>query len=272
MTETPPRSPLQVPDSWDAVADGYAEHLRSWTAYADEAVRLAGLQPSDQVLDVGCGPGNLAFTAAASTRKVTAVDFSPGMIEALEKRKQREGVENIEARVMDAQTLDLPDASFDAAFSLFAFMFFPDRKKAFAEIKRVLKPGARLVIATWAPIDRRPVMKLGFDALAEALPDMPKPTKGDLQSIEECEGEFGEAGFVEVSSRALTDSVHVESAEHYLDLMVRTAAPFAVMRKRIGEEAWQGVMQRLKDALARRLPATGADLSAEALLTVGTAP
>src|SRR5687768_126905 len=114
MTTPPSRSPLQSPDSWDSVADGYAEQLKSWTAYANEAVRLAGLQPSNHVLDVGCGPGNLTFTAAASTRKVTAVDFAPGMIGALERRKEREGVENVEARVMDAQALEFPDATFDA--------------------------------------------------------------------------------------------------------------------------------------------------------------
>jgi ubiquinone/menaquinone biosynthesis C-methylase UbiE len=61
---------------------------------------------------------------------------------------------------------------------MFGFMSFPDRARAFREIYRVLRPGGRALVATWGPIDRLPPMKVGFDSLSEALPQLPRMPKG----------------------------------------------------------------------------------------------
>ena len=124
-------------------------------------------------------------------------------------------------------------------------------------------------MATWAPIDRRPLMKIGFDALAEVLPEMPAPQKGDLQTPEDCAREMRAAGFREVTVEAFTASVRIESPADYLELMERSGAPFALIRKRLGETAWADVQRRLTDAVRRRLPEGPTDLAAEALLSRG---
>jgi len=269
VPERKPGSPMQLPSTWDAVASGYAETMMRQAVYAERAIGLAGLGASDRVLDVGAGPGVLALLAARRAAQVTAVDFSPGMIERLIALSAREGLTNIQTAIMDAQALGLPDASFDAVFSMFVFMFVPDRARAFRELRRVLRPAGRAVVATWAPIDRRPLMKIGFDALAEVVPELPAPQKGDLQSPEDCSREMSAAGFRDVVVEAFTGSVRIESAEQYLDLMERGGAPFALLRQRLGEPAWSDVHRRLTDAVRRRLPELPADLSAEALLTRG---
>lgn len=263
----PPPSPQQIPATWDAVAPTYAADISQWADYAEEALRSLPVGPGDRVLDVATGPGTLAFAAAKRAREVAAIDFSPGMIAELEARAARERVENVSAAVMDAQALAFPDASFDAAFCLFGCFFFPDRPRAFSELRRVLRPDGRALIATWAPIDRRPIMKLAFDAMAEALPHLPRPAKGDLQSPEECVRELSEAGFHEVATHAFTASMHFESAARYLEVIVRSAAPFALMKKKLDEAAWNATMSRMLDALSPRFPAGGLELSAEALLT-----
>lgn len=265
-----PTSPMQVPATWDSVAAGYAERIPYFHAWAEEALRLGAPTPDDRVLDVGTGPGTLALLAARHAAHVTAVDFSPGMIAELRNLAARDGLTNVDAEVMDAQALGLPDASFDRAFCLFAFMFFPDRARAFGELHRVLRPGGRVVITTWAPIERRPMMKIGFDALAEAMPEAPRPQKGDLQTPEECVAEMSAVGFRDVVSRPFTSHVRTDSAEQYLDFMVRTGAPFAAMRKRLGEPGWTELMERMLTALRRSIPEGGASLAAEGLLTVGT--
>jgi SAM-dependent methyltransferase len=241
-------------------------------SYAEECLRLAEVDAVHRVLDVGTGPGALAFVAAPRVRHVTAIDFSPGMIAEVHKRLERESLANVTALVMDAQTLAFPDDSFDVVFSLFAFMFFPDRPRVFAEIRRVLRPGGKLVMATWASIDRRPLMKLGFDALAEALPELPPPQKGDLQTPLECEAEMRDAGFEAVSAHPFDDSLHMPSADRYLDLLVRTAAPLSALRRRLGEERWLETLSRVGQALENRIPEGGVELSAEAVLTIGRAP
>jgi hypothetical protein len=126
------------------------------------------------------------------------------------------------------------------------------------------------VIATWAPIERRPWMKLGFDALAEAVPELPKMQKGDLQAADECIAEMSAAGFADVRVHPLSDSVRVESAEQYVAFMERTGAPFAALKKRLGPEGWTAASQRLLAAVRSRLPAHPTELSAEALFTTGT--
>ena len=266
QAQTP--GPQQIPDTWDAVAPTYAEDVAQWGSYAAEALRIVPVASTDRVLDVACGPGTLAFRAAQGASRVDAVDFSPGMIEQLRARASREGVKNVEGAVMDGQALGFPDGTFDAAFNLFSFFFFMDRPRAFREMHRVLMPGGRALIATWAPIDRRPVMKIGFDAMAEALPQFPRPSKGDLQEPEECVREMTAGGFREVTVQVFTATVHVDSAEQYFDMIVRSAAPLAAMRRKLGEEAWGAIRVRLIEAIQKRLPGP-ADLTAEAILTSG---
>ena len=260
---------MQQPATWDLVATGYAERAAYFQPYVEEALRLAAPSPSARLLDVATGPGTLALLAADRVAHVTAVDFSPGMIAQLRARAARDAVTNLEAHVMDAQALALPDASFDAAFCLFGFMFFPDRGRAFRELARVLRPNGRALVATWAPIERRPFMKIGLDALAEAVPDLPPPPKGDLQHPDECVREMSAAGFRDVQARPFSASIRVQSAQQYVQLMERTAAPFAMLQKRLGEQAWPAVAGRILDAVRLRLPGP-ADLSAEAILTHGS--
>jgi ubiquinone/menaquinone biosynthesis C-methylase UbiE len=260
----------QQATTWDAVAPTYAQAAWQWLDYAAEALRIVPPEPTHRVLDLATGPGTLAFGAAARAARVDAVDFSPGMISELKARAVREGVANVEGAVMDVHALAFPDASFDVEYCLFAFFFFPDRARVFREMHRVLKPGGRALIATWAPIERRPLMKLGFEAMAEAMPQLPRPAKGDLQEPEECVREMSAAGFRDVVARPFAISLHFESAEKYRDLVVCSAAPLAAIKQKLGPDAWGAAMARLIEALRARIPAGGVSLSAEAILTVGS--
>ncbi len=260
----------QVPSTWDAVAEGYATAVSQWTGFAEEALGRVSIAPTDRVLDVASGPGTLAFPAARKASRVDAVDFSPEMIAQLRARAEREGIRNIHTAVMDAQSLEFGDGTFDLACCAFAFFFFPDRAKAFRELHRVLKPGGHALVLTWGPIERRPLMKVAFDALAEAMPHLPRPTKGDLQSPEECIREMSEAGFRELTSEPFTSSYRFDSPEHYAQTMIQSGAPFAVMRKSMPPSAWQPLVEGFIGALRTRIPPGGTDLVAEAVITVGT--
>ncbi|HTQ48653.1 MAG TPA: methyltransferase domain-containing protein [Polyangiaceae bacterium] len=269
MTKPAAPGPNQMPAAWSAAAAGYAEFVGSWREFAAEAARQARLRPADVVLDVAAGPGTLALVVAPSVARVVATDFSPGMLQELEARAGRAGVRNVETAVMDAQDLKLEDASFAAAFCMFGFMFFPDRPKAFRELLRVLKPGGRGVVATWAPIERRPLMKIGMDAFAEAMPQVPPMAKGDLQTVEECRAEMSAAGFRDVEVHPFTASYRFESAASYTDATTRAAAPLVMLREKLGEPAWAEIEKRVLAIVERKIPAGGATLSAEALITVG---
>lgn len=113
--------------------------------FAEEALARVVLTPEMRVLDVAAGTGALALAAARNGAQVLATDFSPGMVARIAAAK----LSNVEARVMDGQALDLPDASFDIAFSVFGVIMFPDWRKGLAEMARVTKPGGKGVLATW---------------------------------------------------------------------------------------------------------------------------
>jgi ubiquinone/menaquinone biosynthesis C-methylase UbiE len=137
---------FESPGHWDTAAQHYEKTAHPFTArFAEAALARITLTPDSDVLDVATGTGALALAAARTGAQVLATDFSPGMVACVAAA----GLLNVEARVMDGQALDLPDASFDAAFSIFGVIMFPDWRKGLAEMRRVTKPGGYGVVATW---------------------------------------------------------------------------------------------------------------------------
>lgn len=122
------------------------------------SVSLLDIQPADRVLEVGFGPGIAVelLAARASQGFIAGVDFSPAMISLARRRNARA----IKAgRVVlgygEATALPFADASFDKALSIHTLYFWTDPVKALTELRRVLKPAARLVL-TFLARDRWP--------------------------------------------------------------------------------------------------------------------
>lgn len=133
-------------DHWDSAAQHYEKTAHPFTAlFAEDALARVTLTPGSRVLDVAAGTGALALAAARTGAQVLATDFSLGMV----ARIAAAALPNIDARVMDGQALDLPDAGFDAVFSIFGVIMFPDWRKGLAEMARVTRPGGLGVVATW---------------------------------------------------------------------------------------------------------------------------
>jgi SAM-dependent methyltransferase len=114
----------------------------------------ADLEPGERVLDVACGTGVLACEAALRVGPdghVAGLDRNAGMLE-IARRKEL----SIDWHEGLAEALPFSDAAFDAVLCQFGLMFFEDRAKALAEMWRVLQPGGRLAVATYAAADRSP--------------------------------------------------------------------------------------------------------------------
>lgn len=137
---------FEDPDHWNSAAQHYEKTAHPFTSrYAEAALARVALGPDSRVLDVAAGTGALALAAARTGAQVLATDFSPGMV----ARIAAASLPNVEARVMDGQALDLPDAAFDAVFSIFGVIMFPDWRKGLAEMARVTRTGGHGVVATW---------------------------------------------------------------------------------------------------------------------------
>jgi len=104
----------------------------------------------DTVLDVGAGSGTDTFIAArlvGRTGRVVALDVTPAMLERLDGSARRAGLRNVTPLLADAEAIPLPDACVDVVTSNGAINLVLDKPRAFAEIFRVLRPGARLQLA-----------------------------------------------------------------------------------------------------------------------------
>lgn len=120
------------------------------TATAAELVRHARIRAGQFVLDVGCGTGVVALTAARAGAEVRALDLSPVLIEHGRQHAALAGVE-IEFREGDVEALPFENSTFDLVVSQFGHMFAPRPDVTIAEMLRVLKPGGTIAFSTWPP-------------------------------------------------------------------------------------------------------------------------
>jgi ubiquinone/menaquinone biosynthesis C-methylase UbiE len=162
------------PEAWDAIAEGYDRYVAPQEVdVANEALRLVGLEPGEQFLDVAAGPGGLSLPAARLGAEVLATDWSPAMIERFEARADHEGLRNVEGRVMDCHALDLPDDSFDVTGSQFGVMLVPDQARALREMTRVTKPGGRVLLVAYGFPAELDFLQIFLGALKAVAPDFP---------------------------------------------------------------------------------------------------
>ncbi len=108
------------------------------------------IEPGMRVLDVACGAGQTALPMARAGAKVTGIDIASNLIE---QARAKAKAENLDARFDegDAEMLPYEDNSFDVVFSFVGAMFAPRPELVTAELKRVCKPGGRIIMANWTP-------------------------------------------------------------------------------------------------------------------------
>ncbi|EGG19303.1 putative SAM dependent methyltransferase [Cavenderia fasciculata] len=180
----------QTAQGWDRSAEGYLAFMEKTgftRLYAqdilDETLPVSSQNntPKDvKILDIAAGTGAMSIIAAQRVKalgvggSVLATDFSPLMVECIEKEIKSHNLDNIKAQVMDGQNLTLADSSIDFAYIIFGIMFFPDQQRGLSELLRVLKPGGVTGIATWSP--KNPMAEWVINTLKKLVPQPTTPT------------------------------------------------------------------------------------------------
>lgn len=221
------KEPIQTADYWNDVSDSYVTSAEPFTAqYCEDAVMLAEISEGMQLLDVATGPGALALAAARAGAIVTATDFSQAMIDRLSARI---GDLPITALRMDGQALDLPDATFDRACSVFGVPLFPDWRAGLSELARVLRSGGRAVVGVADnPHGFGPNTFLA-SSRARLVPRSPQPVDAVAMDIlsdrEQLAAEFVAAGFSQVEFHERTHDFVLAAALFVTDHPMITASP-----------------------------------------------
>lgn len=192
----------EASSGWERWSDWFDVQVRPLTeALLDRARLSAGMT----VLDLACGPGGFAVEAAARVRPgghVIATDVAPGMVAAAQRRFERLGLRDIEAREMDAQALAFGDAAFGAVTCRFGLMLCPEPDRAAAEAHRVLAPGGSFALAVWDEPAKNPMFATMAEVVGRYVPvpplDPTQPGPFRLSAPGDCARVLRAAGFAEV--------------------------------------------------------------------------
>jgi SAM-dependent methyltransferase len=235
--------------------------------YASDIVSRLAVRPVSSILEVAAGTGAVTRAMAAELRdgvSIVATDLNQAMIDCASSVGTSRPVEWRQANAMD---LPFPDASFDAVVCQFGAMFFPDKPKAFAEARRVLKPGGFYLFNVWDKLRENEFAELVTLALEQMFPEDPPRflarTPYGYSERSDIERDLAQGGFtgtVEIASvpaRSVAPSAHVAALAYVEGTPLRNeieardaarmreavdAAAVAISR-RFGPEAVDGRIQ-----------------------------
>lgn len=220
--------------------------------WAPRIVAYAEVAPGDRVLDVGCGTGVVARTAAAAAGpqgELVGVDLNPAMLGVARRLRP-----DLDWRQGDAATLPLPDDSVDVTTCQMAMMFFPDRAAAWREMARVTR--RRVAVLVPASIDEQPAYSL----LTEVVERHAGPEGAALMMAYWSAGDLAEltaaataAGLADVESATVLGTAAFDS----VDALVATEVEGSPLVDRIDEPTYARIRADAARALAPFATAAG---------------
>lgn len=259
----PEQFKAQQRQMWDNAAAGWQAWWENIELGAqkvsDKLVEMAEIKAGDRVLDIATGIGEPAITAAKRVKpdgKVVATDISSQMIAIAKSRAKSLGLDGIvEFREGDAEKLDLPKVSFNAALSRWGLMFLPNLPATLSAIRELLVPGGRMSAAVWSTPSKVPFLDLAFSTVRKQI-NAPLPPPGTLGPFSLADPEllkrsFTQGGFKDVLVESFPITFGFESAETYTRFQQAVTAPIHAMLGNQTEEKKKQAWDAVTDAVSK---------------------
>lgn len=247
---------------WSIAAPAWEQHrqrlFEAARPVSERLVEQVDPRPGQTVLELTGGPGETGFLAAPLLEPggtLISSDFVPAMVDVARRGASARGLGNVEARVIDAIDIDLPDGSVDGVLSRFGLMLIPDQASAFGEIRRVLRPGCRCAYACWGPPDRNPWLFLLVLALLQhgyAPPGDPMAPGWvfSLSTYERNRELVAGAGFDLVAIEELSGVMSFVDVDEYWSINTAAAGPLAELVAGLTPDERRAVRATLDELVA----------------------
>lgn len=260
-------------ETFNTVSGGYdAKALSFFKASAEHMASLLGLRGNEHVLDVACGTGNAAFAIAKllPTGHVTAVDFSPGMLNRARRKAVSLDVQNIEFMERDMQNLEFPECVFDVAVCAFGIFFVEDMDSQLSHIASAVKPGGRIMISNFQENYFHPLKDLLFERIEAYGVQMPPQTLKRIASETGCRQLFDKAGLTNINVAHKNVGYNLDSAKLWWDVVWNGG--FRMMVSQLSAKDQERFKREHLDEVEKLMTRDGIWLDVDVLYTIGTKP
>ena len=253
MTET---ANAEMREYWNgAVGERWAAFQpvldKSLQAISDAALAFAAARAGERVLDIGCGTGTTTYALAKAVGpggSVTGVDISRPMLAAARPRGT-----GVNFREGDAST-QLFHPTHDLVFSRFGVMFFDDPIRAFANIKKAIKPHGRLAFACWRDVKENLWASAPMAAARDLVPPQPPgdpyaPGPYAFADGERLAGILAKAGYRDIRMEALDTVVNLGATLDDATMQVLNIGPLARAATGLDDATREKIRSVVRDAL-----------------------
>jgi ubiquinone/menaquinone biosynthesis C-methylase UbiE len=252
-------------------APGYDGHpLRFFKSSSEFLVSLLNLKGGERVLDVATGTGHAALAAAKRLPhgRVTAIDFSKGMLDVARKKAASMNVANVEFLEMDMQAMKFDQTDFDAATCAFGVFFVPDMDAQLAHIAAQVRPGGQVAICSFHENYMLPLREIAAAIIMRFSGQPPAQLYKRVSTEEKCVDFFKTAGFGNVRVESADMGYFLKDEHEWWYILCNTAMRrmFDQLKPEDQEKCRLEVLREVAGLKTR----DGIRLDIDVLFTVGT--